>query len=783
MLANPQRNLHERHRQHRRQISTPSALEAAKAPSLPAQALHRYHAHRRGQSFDQRSLPMQRPQAMRDGTFTTNPSVTGPQQPPHMIGEQQHQIYMRAAQPSFSQLPMTMPMVPECQDLCEEDLRALTNRSLRDSQSTMAYATPNMIKLDGQNLDNRPMNTDFNLIQHHSKVSCNNPLDSQLLENGTWNLYSNDNLGPAFANQTNAVPADMRRLSMQSDVQIPQQPRTPKHPTNTHYVPITPATTPFKRSVDLAQYSDMQPTPTKGQNCSMPGSAQSSYMQRAKSLQGVAGTTFTQPKIEMPSPPHTASFEMDNFDTFDCQQGSSFEIPKSENFAQSQYASSSASSSFHSSPVLAAMPCPGDENERPDKLPIYPATPSRPSLRKSPSVRSSTSSASKAKLSPKNASIENLNLDDRVHASIKETGVTMDEIASFIHGPDPDDGKWVCLHPGCERRFGRKENIKSHVQTHLGDRQYKCDHCNKCFVRGHDLKRHAKIHTGDKPYECLCGNVFARHDALTRHRQRGMCIGGYKGIVRKTTKRGRPKKHRPETEEQQQKTSKTRQKLAEKFLASLESDTSRNSPPSEVFENMSLRAPSPATEMPVFNNPNYSLPPEVFTFTPPASPGGTHDHGTSPTYSERSVTPSTEDEMLPLSPSKGPLDKIIEEHGMPSLTNSDACPYTDACSTTHALSSPHTAPILTDSSHGPDLDIFISQAPSTGFGKHEFPDLADPDMASFPDYVNSSFEPGMDLFSGKGFSAGPPMSDDFFSFQFQVDEQPSDVMTREFLMD
>jgi len=122
------------------------------------------------------------------------------------------------------------------------------------------------------------------------------------------------------------------------------------------------------------------------------------------------------------------------------------------------------------------------------------------------------------------------------------SGITMEEIASFIDGPEPSDGKWVCLYEGCAKRFGRKENIKSHVQTHLGDRQFRCVVCKKCFVRQHDLKRHSKIHTGVKPYPCLCGNSFARHDALTRHRQRGMCIGAFEGVVRKEVKRGRPRK-------------------------------------------------------------------------------------------------------------------------------------------------------------------------------------------------------------------------------------------------
>ena len=118
------------------------------------------------------------------------------------------------------------------------------------------------------------------------------------------------------------------------------------------------------------------------------------------------------------------------------------------------------------------MPSPGSGEEKAHKIPIFPVTPSH--KRMSSTTSTATSTPAKPKLSPRVASIDNLNLDDRVHASINQTGVTIDEIASYIHGPDSEDGKWVCIHPGCGRRFGRKENIKSHVQTHLGDRQFKC---------------------------------------------------------------------------------------------------------------------------------------------------------------------------------------------------------------------------------------------------------------------------------------------------------------------
>ncbi|KAL2045891.1 hypothetical protein ABVK25_011994 [Lepraria finkii] len=166
---------------------------------------------------------------------------------------------------------------------------------------------------------------------------------------------------------------------------------------------------------------------------------------------------------------------------------------------------------------------------------------------------------SKPSLSPRRMSISDLNLEPGIQASIEETNVTIDDIAQFIDGPDNNDGKWVCKYEDCNKRFGRKENIKSHVQTHLGDRQFRCDHCHKCFVRGHDLKRHAKIHTGSKPYPCLCGNAFARHDALTRHRQRGMCIGAFEANrQQEEVKRGRPRKHRPEMDDRLDKATRTR---------------------------------------------------------------------------------------------------------------------------------------------------------------------------------------------------------------------------------
>lgn len=168
----------------------------------------------------------------------------------------------------------------------------------------------------------------------------------------------------------------------------------------------------------------------------------------------------------------------------------------------------------------------------------------------------------------------NTNADGQadLHGCITETGFTNEDVESYVGGPDANDGKWYCMFPDCDRRFNRKENIRSHIQTHLGDRPYLCSICDKRFVRQHDLKRHSKIHFGAKPYQCPCGASFARHDALTRHRQRGMCIGAFEGIAKTPAKRGRPKKNRPEMEERQEKAAKTRKIMRAKSSSAESTD-------------------------------------------------------------------------------------------------------------------------------------------------------------------------------------------------------------------
>ena len=339
------------------------------------------------------------------------------------------------------------------------------------------------------------------------------------------------------------------------------------------YFPLTPQETPHDRMVKHEQipqrFLDTYDT-------SMEETIKPRSNQRAR---GVFDDMRQAAEMNsIPSPPRTGPMTTPStFDSAPMPPGNfmnmsnvNLDFMKSEeqyNESPHSQANLSPTMSYHSSPEVAQMAMFGDPFvNRPDfdaPQHSYPEPPSHGL----PLPNSPTHSHHR-----RSESVSSINPDE----SITETGITIDDIASFISGPDLSDGKWICLFPECKKRFGRKENIKSHVQTHLGDRQFQCPHCKKCFVRQHDLKRHAKIHSGVKPYPCQCGNSFARHDALTRHRQRGMCIGAFEGVVKKTVKRGRPRKNRPDDEERLKKSSRTRSKNKAMSSASSTSDCSES---------------------------------------------------------------------------------------------------------------------------------------------------------------------------------------------------------------
>ncbi|EPS29946.1 hypothetical protein PDE_04896 [Penicillium oxalicum 114-2] len=492
--------------------------------------------------------------------------------------------------------------------------------------------------------------------------------------------------------------------------------------------PLTPESTPMKGSFDFSMYSN-EYTPTKSQSFSIPRTPVSAEMQRAQSFQGASLGSPVQLKHRIPSPADSPSID----------------------FAEL--------ASMHS-PIPSGLPENSDIRSMAGRQD------------RAESVESSLMpSGSDMEAEP----IDDFDLDARVKASVRETGVSNDEINKYISGPDPKDGKWVCLWHDCGNcRFGRKENIRSHVQTHLDDRPYKCDVCEKKFVRGHDLKRHLKTHTGKKPFACRCGASFARQDALTRHRQRDMCVGGYNGHTLKTTRRGRPpKKNRPDLESRQTKSTRTRQRMALK---------------SESFTPIKIESEI-AQESPVFVSPSYGSSHSISSFTPPTSPGASRSRVPSPLPSTSAFPTEFDDDILPPLPSPQMAHQTRYAaanapfvSGVAGLATSQEYFYNDpSLSSPHDMSSPHSGPTLSESSMGSEMDFFMTQDP-TEHVQEEFGNIISTQaLSSFSNsypFVDSSDFPTASFYTDmpeKTFPALHSLDDPSFD--------PIDSLSNEFLVD
>ncbi|CAG9991415.1 unnamed protein product [Clonostachys byssicola] len=559
MLSNSPTKPHAGQRQHhRRQNSTPSApFDNVKVPTLQSAAQRRAAGHRRGMSLDIRRQHAASANIRQDYVH-------------HVLREAQQQRIQ--ARPGPQHNLYSHPQLPH---------------SSSDSYLVSPHGTPHAQRFDPSCLD--PGSIPFDPYGEHMQTFMQNQASfgqntnvskdfeffttDSALSTPTFMNFAESPSAPGWISEgeTSSTRRSSRRISNGIMDRVSKfenlgldnvsRPITPPHADANNYFPPTPTDTPHDRMCK------QEPVPnrfTEGYDESLeetikPVRARSNL--GAQSIfQDMRQEAEQQP--EQPSSAKSASFPVSQMqgpiyptnefseEEFLNMQASFDGLVSGPIIGGQQSVHSSTPSTPHRAQFSASF-------ENSAQLSSLQSTPHSAAHSQSPVHRNSSHRRTESLASIASAaSIASINIEE----TKTETGVTVDDIALYISGPDLNDGKWTCVYEGCGKKFGRKENIKSHVQTHLNDRQYQCPTCKKCFVRQHDLKRHAKIHTGIKPYPCECGNSFARHDALTRHRQRGMCIGAFDGIVRKVVKRGRPKKNRPDMEERTTKSARQRRK-------------------------------------------------------------------------------------------------------------------------------------------------------------------------------------------------------------------------------
>ncbi|KAI0116248.1 hypothetical protein F4776DRAFT_637327 [Hypoxylon sp. NC0597] len=631
MLSHPpQGGLQARIRQHRRQNSTPTGFETTKiASNLPNMHLQHHQqqrsrmSHRRGMSLDTRrqqhqQYQMQSPTIPTRQEFQTVSNATnntGSIQSQHVLREAQRQ---RIARPGPQQ--------------------AYANLASDENYLISPHGTPRTQSFDGQGFGNLPpqqgmqvnldmYNGQMNAIIKNQESFSSNMTTSQDFDQFPSSAMSTPTFmsfqdsptgGPGWISEgeTSSTRRSSRRISNGIMDRVNkfetlglevQRPLTPPRQNAPDYFPLTPMDTPHDRTIKHAQQpqrfsegydESMEETvkPTRQSSNRQSRTTFDEMRQAAESQQAsmpMSNRANTMPLLETFNPP---SDPMADFLNMGHIGGQGLRIDTSFDGLPAVPHSLSANSdlSEHTTPITPHMgefngsfdykPELGPHNAESDSVASQ-GSPSaeNASRRGSPQHRRNESIASIASA----ASIASIDIEKTKTA----TGITLEDIHQYISGPDPRDNKWTCTFEDCNKKFGRKENIKSHVQTHLNDRQYKCPTCQKCFVRQHDLKRHAKIHTGIKPYPCECGNSFARHDALTRHKQRGMCIGAFDGVVRKVVKRGRPRKHRPDMDERKEKSARTRKKNNSTSSISSQSgysDTSAGNSPETIEQDFGM---------------------------------------------------------------------------------------------------------------------------------------------------------------------------------------------------
>lgn len=79
---------------------------------------------------------------------------------------------------------------------------------------------------------------------------------------------------------------------------------------------------------------------------------------------------------------------------------------------------------------------------------------------------------------------------------------------------------YTCPRENCGKSFTQAANLRMHLQSHDGQKPFKCEHCHKSFSQSGNLKTHVRRHTGERPFVCTyegCEKKFAQQGNLRAH--------------------------------------------------------------------------------------------------------------------------------------------------------------------------------------------------------------------------------------------------------------------------